>query len=182
LSALFVCLPVYAENRADDAQVYTVHVPNSGPLSRFDFQVAYPGFSGGVVSAGAAVTVGGWEVTVDFDPARCEIHCAYRRVRDALGRAPLVGLAPPIATIRMYTGSDSKATIAIVDPAGLGTPAAASNPVVIEEKACIPGRRIFSVVLVPKGDSHAPTTAHAQSVCPRNCLETVFTAPVPQRI
>ena len=176
LAVLFLCLPGMV-----DAQVYTIHVPNPGPQSRFDFQVAYPGFNRGV-SPATAVTVGGWEVTVDFDPARCEIHCIYRRVRDAFGRAPMMGLAPPITTIRMYTGSDSRPTIAIVDPAGLGTPAAASNSVVIEEKDCIPGRKLFTIVLVPKGDGNTPATAQAQSVGLRNCPETIFTAPVPQRI
>jgi hypothetical protein len=164
------------------AQTYTIHVPNPGPSSKFDFVVAYPGFSRGVVSAGSAVTVGGWEVTVDFDPARCEIHCAYRRVRDAFGRAALVGLAPPVATVRMHGDSASRPAIAIVDPAGLGTPAAASNPVIVEDKVCVPGRRLFTVVLVPKGDGEAPATAYAQSVCLRNTPETTFTAPVPQRI
>jgi len=173
--------------RDRDTRAYTIHVPNSGPSSRFDLCVGGSRTAASSISAESlhsapATRMGGWEVTVDFDPARCEIHCAYRRIRDAFGRTPLIGLSPPVVAIRVYTGFHAKPAIAIVDPAGLATPAATSGAVVTQEEPCMPGRRLFSVVLVQQGDRNAPALPHARVFCSRNASEATPSTPVPQRI
>jgi len=159
-------------------RVYRIHIPSSGLPVNFNFSVAYSsmdaGFNHGTaataISAGSfsiapAARVGGWEVTVVFDTVKCEIYCVYRRIRHAFGRTPVVDLLlPPITVIRLYTNSESEPSTVIVDPAGLRRPAATSNVPVTEAKVYLPGRRLFTAILVQESDHEPPTAPPAPSL------------------
>ena len=194
LAGLFVCLPGPAQ--AHDAfsdsssHIYTLHVGNSVRPSKFQVSVTYsssnaalgPDAPGGALLIAPASSVGGWEVTVGFDAAHCEIHCAYRRKRDAFGRMSLAGLLlPPITAIQIYEDSASKPLTVIVDPAGLRLPIATGHVVVTESQPGIPGRRLCASV-PGRQSGCAATSPRAHFSSTDNHPETSFSAAAPLRI
>ena len=109
--------------------VYKVYIPHSGPISRVEWS-----------SPGA-----GWTVTVGFDRERCELYCAYRRVRDDFGPTALTHfLLPPATRIRLYGDSGSKPDMVTVDPAGLCFPRATGHATVGAERLGIPARGLIA--------------------------------------
>jgi hypothetical protein len=105
-------------------QVYDIRVPGAGASTRIETSVSYGG---------------GWEVTVDFDAVRCELHCTYRRLRFAGGLLPR-----PATTIQVRTDFASKPITIVVDPAGLGLPSAVSVGSARSDDICASGRHFFA--------------------------------------
>ncbi len=101
------------------AQVFTTRTAVSGAPSKIGISLSY-GFAGAeIASKPGTIDAGAWEITVGFDPARCEVYCQYRRKSPA----PLgASLPPPVADILVYTDSVSTPTRFTVDPAGLRSP------------------------------------------------------------
>jgi hypothetical protein len=125
-----------------------------------------------------------WEVTAVYDSTVCEVHCSWRRKRDAFGRTPIGSfLPPPIATIRIYTDyvSQSPAVI-VVDPAGMELPCAARDTPLTQEAVCIPARRLFTAVPSLREDISAPNRLPAQFLSTTNRPEVTFAAPLALRI
>jgi hypothetical protein len=194
--AALMCLPgvLHAQTPQDafhysGSQIYTIHIPNSRPPSKFEFSVAYSyteeNFHGVALAGVSPVRtyLGDWEVTVAVDLGRCEIYCAYRRIPDALGRTRLIGLLlPPITAIRVYAESESKSTTIIVDPAGLRFPAATSNALVARESLYLPGKRVFTTDQAQEGDDLALTSLWRHRFSTTNNLETARSQALPLRI
>ncbi len=100
-----------------------------------------------VAGSAASHSLGGWEVTAEFDPIRCEVYCVYRQKPGAFGRTPLVTFpAPPITVVEVYTGPASKPSIVVFDPAGLGLPSATGKDLPDEERLYLPGRKVAAAV------------------------------------
>lgn len=161
------------------AQVYTIHIPKTEVPSKIELSVAYPA-GGGSVQTGAgempaATRIGDWEVTVALDADRCEISCVYRRIRD------LTHLLPPVAEIRLYTGSRSQPATIMVDPAGLRLPLAASRVLTAVEQPGIPARRLFAAILMRSEGDRTPLTA-APLVTSGHKPKVTVPAAVPLRI
>ncbi|HEV2447858.1 MAG TPA: hypothetical protein VGS58_18140 [Candidatus Sulfopaludibacter sp.] len=106
MAAVLVCLAGAAQAQSP---VYRYYVPRAGAVSKVEWS-----------SPGA-----GWDVSVRFDRERCEILCAYRRLRDPFGAlSPAHNLLPPATVIRIYRGGGSAPETVIVDPAGARYPRA----------------------------------------------------------
>jgi hypothetical protein len=120
--------------------VYKIYVPHAGPISKVEWS-----------SPGA-----GWTVTVGFDRERCELYCAYRRVRDDFGPLALTHFLPPPATvIRVYGDPGSEPDAVTVDPAGVRFPRARGRESAGGETLGIPTRGLFAGM--PERESgHAP--------------------------
>jgi hypothetical protein len=182
LVLLFVCLPgrLHAGNTSADVlrdvlrdsgnRIYTIHLSSFGPIAKIEVSVAP-----------ASVE---WEFTAVYDSTDCEIHCSWRRKRDALGRTPLGSfLLPPIATVRIYANfvSQSPAVI-VVDPAGLGLPGATRDIPLTREAVFIPARRCFVAVLSQREDSGGLGRPRAHVLSTTNQPEVTTTASLPLRI
>ena len=121
-------------------------------------------------SGPATTSLGGWEVAVGFDAARCEVFCIYRQKPDRFGQTPVVNLLPPpITIVEVYTGIASKPEIVTFDPAGLGLPGATSKLLPVQEKAFLPGRRLVARVLTPQADCVAEASHQAHCLFSCNC-------------
>jgi hypothetical protein len=155
-------------------QVFSIRVPVSGPPSKLEWDVGYSPLDAGAIRAGD------WEVTVEFDAAKCEIHCTYRRTRHAVGTSLVDLWLPPVTAIRVYNNPESKPATMIVDPAGLRLPSAASKVFVTQEKLCVPGKRL--AVPVQQVESDDPTSAQPHSFCSTLYLATISSAALPLRI
>jgi len=118
-----------------------MNVPNVGPESRLELSV---GLWKAAVAPGDVIstTAAGWEVTVDFDAVHCAVYCSYRRTRDA-GLLP-----PPVTTIRFFAGGAARPVTAVVDPAGVRAPRAASRERAGSEQPCTAGKKLVLVALV----------------------------------
>ena len=149
-----------------DAQsrTYTFHLPGSALPSGLESYVTYSPL-GALTRVMPVAGLGGWEVTVALDIARCEVHCIYKRKRDSLWLASRPGLLlPPITEIRVFPGSASPPITWVVDPAGLGFPSAVSNIPISCEVLCMPAKRIFTTPLPLEGDSKAPVSHRLRPV------------------
>ena len=174
----FVCLPglLHARDASGDVlrdsgnRIYTIHLSSSRPVAKIEVSLA---------QASAQ-----WEVTAAYDSAVCEIHCSWRRKRDAFGRVPLASfLLPPIATIRIYTNFVSRSpAVIVVDPAGLGLPGAARDVPLTQDAACIPARRLFVAVPGQREDSGESNWPPAHFLSTTNRSEVTYTASLPLRI
>ena len=129
-----MCLPAGLQAFPSNADsTYTVTLPVAAPPAQIEFQVAYTGLPGAWTNSVNSLALGGWEVTVAFDPAHCELHCTYRRTREG----PFL---QPITTIRINSSPPSNSTTIRVDPAGLGLPTAASPVSVAAEAVVLSGK------------------------------------------
>lgn len=132
LAALIFCLPgkLHAgESIADGRSLsFTVSLSSFQPIAKIELSVT--------------PALPGWEVTAAYDSALCEIHCSWRRKRDAFGRTPTSLMLPPIAAIRVYTGFASAPAIWTVDPAGLGLPDATKDTLLVRETIFVPARKL----------------------------------------
>jgi len=155
LAALFACLPgtlragsEAASGSPDrDSRFYTLHLPSAQPVAKIELSVTRASPE--------------WEVTADYDPALCEIHCSWRRKHDEFGRAPLKSLMqPPIAAIRIFSNYVSLPAIATINPAGLGLPEAARHIPVTREPIFLSARRLFVTALARRYDSGAGSVSH----------------------
>jgi hypothetical protein len=178
LILLSVCLPglLHARETSKDvlrdsgSRFYTIHLSRSRPVAKIEVSVA---------QASAE-----WEVTATYDSTQCEIHCSWRRKRDAFGRTPLASfLLPPIAAIRIYTDfvSQSPAVI-VVDPAGLGLPGAARDVPLTQDTVCIPARRLFVAVPGQREDSGGHNRPRARYLSTTNQPDVTSAASLPLRI
>lgn len=174
---LFVFLPTLllardtsGNVREGGSRTYTIHLYGYGPVAKIEVSVA---------QASAE-----WEVTADYDSAACEIHCSWRRKRDAFGRTPLASfLLPPIATIRVYANFVAQAPgVIVVDPAGLGSPGAARDAPLTQEALCILARRLFPAVLAQREDSRALHRPRARFLSITNQPEVTSLTSLPLRI
>jgi hypothetical protein len=154
----------------ESGRTYTIHLYGSEPVARIEVSVA---------QASAE-----WEVTADYDSAACEIHCSWRRKRDAFGRTMLASfLPPPIATIRVYAKFVALApSVIVVDPAGLGSPGAAGDVPITQDAVWIPARRLFTAILARREDSGALNRPRAQFVSITNQPEVTSLASLPLRV
>lgn len=136
----------------------------SGALPAQTFTVSLSPLEAGApfYSVSVSSTVG-WDVTVDLDPGRCELHCTYRR-KPVAGMPMLLRLSPPTASIRLYGGAALPVTI-VVDPAGIRQPGIESVSVSIDAEAVLPPRRVLLAALAPRGpfvaSLHFPPSAGA---------------------
>jgi len=163
-AALLVCLPVMLP-----AQTYTIHLSDSRPPVKIETLVT---------QASAE-----WEVTASYDSALCEIHCSWRRKRDAFGRTPLISLfQPTVAIIRIYTDFASLPATVIVDPAGLGSPRAASSLSSNHEAAFMPARRLLGVTLARLLHTAPPAPILSRFLSPANQPEVTPDTSAPLRI
>jgi len=125
------------------ARVYRIHVPDCGPKAKFAMRLAYlpeptrPDREAGWLQPAAPVRLGGWEVTVVFDPVHCDLYCTYRR------KPGTARLLPPLAAIQIYASPMAKPRTVTVDPAGLSNPSAARSLPVAAERACLPGKKLY---------------------------------------
>jgi hypothetical protein len=174
----FVCLPglLHARDASGDViresggRIYTIHLSESRPVAKIELSVAQ--------------TSAEWEVTAVYDSTACEIHCSWRRKRDAFGPAPRGSfLLPPIATIRIYANfvSQSPAVI-VVDPAGLGLPGAMGDTPLTPAAACIPARRLIVAALSQREDTGPPNRPRAHFLSSTNQPEVTSAASLPLRI
>jgi hypothetical protein len=174
----FVCLPalLHARDASGDvlrdsgSQTYTIHLYGSRPVAKIEVSVA---------QASAQ-----WEVTAAYDSAVCEIHCSWRRKRDAFGRTPLASfLLPPIATIRIYTNFVSRSpAVIVVDPAGLGLPGFARSVPVTQDADCIPAKRFFVAVPGQREDTGETNWPRVNVLSTNNQPEVISAASLPLRI
>jgi len=147
-----------------------MNVPNVGAESRLELSV---GLWKAAVAPGDVIstTAAGWEVTVDFDAVHCAVYCSYRRTRDA-GLLP-----PPVTTIRFFAGGAARPVTAVVDPAGVRAPRAASRERAGSEQPCTAGKKLALVALVVHcyrqqlalevgGDSAANTNLVSRAITP----------------
>jgi hypothetical protein len=161
---------VLREGGRDGGETYTIHLYGSGPVAKIEVSVAQASPE--------------WEVVAAYDSTVCEIHCSWRRKRDAFGRTPLASfLPPPIATIRIYASFAAQSPrVIVVDPAGLGSPGAAGDAPVTQDPVWIPARRLFTAVLAQREDSGAPNRPRARSLSITNQPEVTPLASLPLRI
>jgi hypothetical protein len=174
----FVCLPglLHARDTSGDvlldsgARIYTIHLSSTRPVAKIEVSLA---------QASAE-----WEVTAVYDSTDCEIHCSWRRKRDAFGRTPLAAfLLPPIAAIRIYTNFVSlPPALIVVDPAGLGLPGAARDVLLTPDAVCIPARRLCIAVSGKREDSDGPNRPRADFLFTTNQTEVTPTKSLPLRI
>jgi hypothetical protein len=121
---------------------------------KVEFRIGYAGLPASV-SSSSSTSLGGWEVTVAYDPAHCVIHCLYRRTREAT-------LLKPIISIRIDPGSGSLPRTVIVDPAGLGIPSVMSEAVRWPEKLCLPGASWTAAMPLPAAGRLVPAAIPAR--------------------
>jgi hypothetical protein len=122
-----------------------------------------------------STTTAGWQVTVEFDAVHCAVYCTYRRTRDA-GLLP-----PPVTTIRFFAGGAAKAVIAVVDPAGTGSPRAAGRERAEREQPCTGGKRILVAALVVHGPC-VPVASMARSADSAASVASFLLSNAPLRI
>jgi len=173
----FVCLPDLlhardtSENISRDSgnRIYTIHLSGSRPAK---------------IEVSVAQASAEWEFTAVYDSAGCEIHCSWRRKRDAFGRTPLGSFfLPPIATIRIYTNFLSQSpAVLVVDPAGVRLPGATGDIPLTPEAVCIPARRLFVAVLSQREDFGAPSRPRAHFLSTTNQPEVTSAASLSLRI
>lgn len=118
-----------------------------GKVTAQTYVIPIPHAAARAVSYTASVSAdAGWDVTVDLDSDRCELHCTYRRKPDT-SQIPLIArLLPPVTTIHFYADAASKPETAIVDPAGITHPAMGSRTLPIQANLCLPGRKLFAAI------------------------------------
>jgi hypothetical protein len=174
---LFICLPgmLHARREAgvanpdSGARIYTIHLSISKPPVKIELP--------------AIQNSAEWEVTAAYDSALCEIHCFFRRKRDAWGRTPLASLLlPPIASIRIYTNFVSQPATVIVDPAGAGLPCAARDTPLTWDAIFIPARRVFVTVPAHRHAYAAPDSPETHFFSSTNQPEVTSSASQPLRI
>jgi hypothetical protein len=160
-AAWFVCLPSTLQAfPGDGSQVYTIALPASTAPTKIEFEVSY---------------LGGWEVTVAFDPEHCQLHCTYRKTRQE-------ALLKPITSIRIYAGPAAKPTTLIVNPAGLGLPAAAGLTAIRAEEFGLPGRWWPVALLFPEHEARAPAAVRAGPIASTTLWSAPHSAALPLRI
>lgn len=144
--------------------VYRFYVPHAASVSKVEWR-----------SLGA-----GWDVTVEFDSARCEIACSYRRVRDGFGPTSLAHyLLPPMTTIRLYREPGSIPETLLVDPAGLHYPRAGTRTRTLPDQPFVPSRGILAAA---DPVAEAGEQAHPQTVSPPAGSPRTVPTPAPLRI
>ena len=170
----FVCLPGLLHARDTSGQVlgdsanlaYTIHLSHSTAVAKIEVSLA---------QASAE-----WEVTAAFVSADCEIHCSWRRKRDALGRSFLL---PPIATIRIYTNFVSLSpAVIVVDPAGLGLPGATRDAALTPGAIWLSARRLFAVILLQREGCCVSNRTRPYFLSTTNRREVTAAASLPLRI
>jgi hypothetical protein len=174
-AAWLVCLPVVLHALpGDGSRVYTVPFPASLAPAKVEFRVAYGSLPG--EWAASPASLGGWEVTVAFDPMHCVIHCTYRRTRDAV-------LLQPVTSIRIYAGpgTGGEPTTVIVDPAGLRFPFATSQALICPEGFGLPGRG-WAAYVVPDREGRAPASIYAAASISATHSPAAVTPALPLRI
>jgi hypothetical protein len=175
---MFVCLPclLHARDTSVDilrdsgSRIYTIHLSGSRPVAMIEVSVAQ-----------ASVE---WEVTAAYDSTGCEIHCSWRRKRDAFGRTPLTSFLPlPVATVRIYTNFAALSpAVIVVDPAGLGLPGAAGDAPLTQEAVWIPARRFFVAILSQRQDSGALNRPRDHFLSTTNPTEVTSAVSLPLRV
>jgi hypothetical protein len=173
---LFVCLPglISAQSASGDmlpgngGRIYTIHLSGFRPVAKIEVSVA---------SAE-------WEVTAAYDPTGCEIHCSWRRKRDAFGRMPQASFLPlPVATVRIYTNFVALSpAVIVVDPAGLRLPDAAEDAPLTQEAVWLAAKRHFVAVLSRRDDSGAFNRPHAHLLSATNSPEVTTATSLPLRV
>lgn len=165
-AALFLCLPGMLQARDRD---YTIHLSDSTPLAKVELSVT-------PASAG-------WDVTADYDADRCEIHCSWRRKRDAFGSMPpFLHLLPPIAVIRIYSNFVSRPATVTIDPAGLGLPGATRDVPLRPDAIFIAARKLFVTPPARRGDCGAPTWPRAHFLSSTKQADIASSSALPLRI
>jgi hypothetical protein len=154
--------------QAGDAsdRTYTIHLPPTTTPAKIELTVAQSSAE--------------WEMAAVYDAARCEIHCSWRRKRDALGPMPL--LAPPIAEVRIYSNFVSPPATVTVDPAGVGEPYATQDVPLSRESTFIPARRLFVTALAQQADSGGPKSPRTHFLSSTQQPEITFASSLPLRI
>jgi hypothetical protein len=177
LAALFVCLPGPLRARSESgnafpdsgSRAYTVHLSGIKPPAKIELSVT---------PASAE-----WEVTAAYDSALCEIHCVWRRRRDAFGRTPATSsMLPPIASIRVFTDFVSPPATRIVNPAGLGLPETTKNIPVTQEAIFVLARRLFITAPARLYDSGASNLPRAHFFSRTSQAAGAHAAALPLRI
>lgn len=126
------------------AQVYLFRFPAAKPPVRIGLAVGYSTPASSEFSASPSSGAGGWEVTVAFNSAHCEILCTYRRKPDSHGQIHFADLVlPPLSTMQVFTEGASRPTLIMVDPAGLGGPRAVRPRDSIPQMACLTPRKLM---------------------------------------
>jgi hypothetical protein len=161
LAALLICLAGVTQAQ----NVYKVYIPHSGPISKVEWS-----------SPGA-----GWTVTVGFDRERCELYCAYRRVRDDFGSTALIHfLLPPASVIRVYGDPGTEPDTVIIDPAGLRFPRAGGRESAGGETPGIPTRGLFAGM--PERESGRDPAVPKNELSTSNRIVPALPAAAPLRI
>jgi hypothetical protein len=121
------------------AQSYKVELGDLRPGARAEVSI---GVWRGMISPGetASATAAGWEVTVEFDAARCAVYCSYRPLRNLL--------APPVVTMRLFAGLNSQPRTFSIDPISRHLPRAGGKTIASHEQLGAPSRRLANVVPV----------------------------------
>jgi hypothetical protein len=173
-----VCLPglMRARDPSGDmltdsgSRIYTIHFSGPRPVAKIEVSVE---------QASAE-----WEVTAAYDPTGCEIHCLWRRKRDAFGRMPLAFFLPlPVATLRIYTNFVALSpAVIVVDPAGLRQPGAAGDAPITEEAFWIPARRLFVAILSQRENSCGPRRPRSHFLSTTNSSEVTSATSLPLRV
>ena len=165
-AALFLCLPGMLQARDQD---YTIHLVDSTPLAKVELSVT------------PASTE--WDVIADYDAERCEIHCSWRRKRDAFGSLPpFLHLLPPIAVIRIYSNFVSRPVTVTIDPAGLGLPGAARDVPLRLDAIFIAARKLFVTPPALRDDGGTPKRPRAHFLSTTKQPDIASSSALPLRI
>jgi hypothetical protein len=152
-----------------DGTVSVIHVPEAARGLRVEW-AATDGWSND------------WEVAVTFDAAHCDVYCAIRRKRDALGRVPAMDLLlPPAVAVRVFSDSVAVPFTVTVDPAGRTAPAAVNRSASFGDSVCTVGKREFAVSSAA-AFQRDETPATAQTLLSSPCCVSASPAGLPLRI
>ena len=162
----FACLPGALRARSASDRAYTIHLPGSTPPAKIELSVAQ--------------TSAEWEVTADYDAARCEVHCSWRRKRDEFEPSAL--LPPPIATIRIYSDFVSPPESVTADPAGLGFPRVTRDLPLSLESIFMPARRLFAMSPAQRDGDGTHTRPRLRFLSSSKPLDAPSASSLPLRI